>query len=65
MKLDRLYQPRNPLFWIMMVLNLLSMALGWTAHTFQPGLWVSLVLVVFTIGNAVLGTCLTWRLVKS
>lgn len=65
MKFSRLFQPHNPLFWIMVVLNLLSMVLGWITHTLQPGVWVSLVLIVFTIGNAVLGACLMWRLVKS
>jgi hypothetical protein len=28
MKLSRLVQPRNPLFWLMLALNLLSMLLG-------------------------------------
>lgn len=65
MKFSRIFQPRDPLFWIMVVLNLLSMALGWVTHALQPGVWFSLVLVVFTIGNAALGACLMWRLVKS
>ncbi|MEY3488013.1 MAG: hypothetical protein RL075_2018, partial [Pseudomonadota bacterium] len=29
MKLSRLFQPRNPIFWIMLSLNALSMALAW------------------------------------
>ncbi len=65
MKLSRLYQPRNPLFWIMVALNLLSMVLGWITHTQLPGVFVSLVIVVFAIGNAVLGAYLMWRLVNS
>jgi hypothetical protein len=65
MKLSRLYQPRNPLFWFMLVLNLLSMVLGWATHNLVLGVLVSLVIVVFAIGNAVLGAYLMWRLVNS
>lgn len=65
MKLSRLYQPRNPLFWLMLALNLLSMVLGWITHTQFPGVLVSLVITVFAIGNAALGTYLMWRLVNS
>ena len=65
MKLSRLYQPCNPLFWLMVVLNLLSMVLGWVTHALVPGVLVSLVIVVFAIGNAALGAFLMWRLVNS
>jgi hypothetical protein len=65
MKLSRLYQPRNPLFWLMLALNLLSMVLGWVTHNLVLGVLVSLVIVVFAIGNAVLGAYLMWRLVNS
>jgi hypothetical protein len=65
MNLRRLYQPRNPLFWIMVALNLLSMVLGWITHTQLPGMFFSLLIVVFAIGNAMLGAYLMWRLVNS
>lgn len=65
MKLRRLYQPRNPLFWLVVILNLLSMVLGWMTHNYSPGAFVSLIIVVFAIGNGVLGVYLMWRLVKS
>jgi len=65
MKLSRLYQPRNPLFWLMVALNLLSLVLGWITQTLSLGGFVSLVMVVFAIGNAVLGSYLMWRLVNS
>jgi hypothetical protein len=65
MKLSRFYQLRNPLFWLMLALNLLSMVLGWVTHTLVPGVLVSLVIVVFAIGNAALGTFLMWRLANS
>lgn len=65
MKLSRLYQPRNPLFWLMVALNLMSMVLGWIAQTYALGVLVSLMIVVFAIGNVVLGAFLAWRLLNS
>lgn len=65
MKFSRLYQPRNPLFWLMVALNLLSAVLGWIAHNQAPGVFLSMIIVVFAIGNAVLGVYLMWRLVNS
>lgn len=65
MKFARLYQPRNPLFWIMVVLNVLSTALAWVTHSYTLGALASVVVVVFAVGNAVLGTCLMWQLLKS
>ena len=64
MKLGRLFQPRNPLFWIMLSLNALSMALAWLVEN-RPlnGLGVAMV-TGFALINAVLGAWLAWRLVK-
>lgn len=64
MKLTRLFQPRNPLFWIMMALNALSMVLGWLART-QPLTTVGVLIVGgFGVANAVLGMWMAWRLVQ-
>lgn len=65
MKISRLYQPRNPLFWMMLTLNVLSAVLGWITHTYPLGVAASLMVAGFAIGNAVLGTWLVWRLLKS
>ncbi|MCF8211967.1 MAG: hypothetical protein K9K38_21570 [Rhodoferax sp.] len=65
MKILRLYQPRNPLFWIMVALNALSAVLGWVTHSQPLAVWASVVVTGFAVGNAVLGTWLAWRLVKS
>ena len=63
MKFTRLFQPRNPLFWMMMALNALSSLLVWLVHN-RPLSTVAVVIVmVFAIGNALLGTWLAWRLV--
>lgn len=64
MKLSRLFQPRNPLFWIMLVLNGLSMALGWLVQNRPLNVAGMLIVGVFAIGNAVLGMWLAWRLMR-
>ncbi len=65
MKLNRIYQPRNPFFWIMVVLNGLSLVLGWITHNYVLGTFVSLLVVSFAVGNALLGAYLAWRLINS
>lgn len=64
MKLSRLLQPRNPLFWIMLALNALSSVLAWIAHT-RPLSTAGILLVgTFAVLNALLGTWLAWRLLR-
>lgn len=65
MKLTRLYQPRNPMFWIMVVLNLLSLVLGWITRNYQLTAVGSVVVTVFAVGNGLLGAYLAWRLLRS
>ena len=65
MKLSRLFQPRNPLFWLMLALNGLSAALAWIMHNRSLSGWGMLIVVSFALANAVLGTYLAWRLVKT
>ena len=65
MKITRLYQPRNPLFWMMVLLNLMSAVLGWLTHTQPLGVLASVLVAGFALGNAVLGAWLAWRLVNS
>ena len=64
-KISRLYQPRSPLFWIMVTLNVLSAVLGWITHKHALGTAASLIIAAFAVGNAVLGTYLAWRLLNS
>ena len=64
MKLTRLFQPRNPLFWLMMLLNALSMVLGWVAQTYPLNAAGVVMVLVFGVGNAVLGMWLAWQLVR-
>ena len=64
MKLTRLFQPRNPRFWLLLVLNLLSAGLAWAMRL--PGLASAAVVVmgVLALGNALLGMWLMWALVR-
>ncbi len=64
MKLTRLYQPRNPLFWMMLAFNGLSPMLAWVVHNRPLNMPATLMVAFFAVGNAVLGTWLAWRLMR-
>ncbi len=65
MNVKRLYQPRNPLFWIMVALNLLSAVLAWLTRTHSLDVLAGVIVTGFAVGNALLGTYLAWRLMQS
>ena len=62
MKLLQIYQPRNPLFWVMLVLNALSYALMWIVQNRALNGLGMLLVGGFALVNAVLGMWLLWRL---
>lgn len=64
MKLSRLFQPRNPLFWLILVLNSLSPLLAWVVRNRSLNSWGLMVVTTFAVGNAVLGVWLAWRLMR-
>ncbi len=64
MKITRLFQPRNPLFWMMVVLNVLSTLLMWIVNNRPLSTLAMVVVVCFALCNALLGTWLAWRLVR-
>ena len=64
MKLSRLFQPRNPLFWMMVALNALSAALAWIVQNRSLNTMAMVIVAVFAICNAVIGTWLLWRLLR-
>ena len=64
MKLLRLYQPRNPLFWFMVALNVLSYALAWIVQNRSLNTLGMLLVGGFALVNAGLGIWLMWRLMK-
>ena len=65
MKLLRIYQPRNPLFWIMLALNALSYALAWIVQNRSLNTIGMLLIGGFALINAVLGMWLLWRLAQA
>lgn len=64
MKISRLFQPRNPLFWLMLLLNGLSPLLAWIVRNRPLNGWGVAVVTTFAIGNAVIGIWLAWRLMR-
>ena len=64
MKISRLYQPRNPRFWLMIVLNLLSTALAWIARSYDLVPLAALMVAGFAVANAVLGIRLALALMR-
>ena len=64
MKLARLWQPRNPLFWFCLLLNLLSALCAWALRALP--LHTGGVLLVGGLGltNSLLSMWLAWRLVR-
>ena len=64
-KLQRIYQPRNPLFWLMLALNALSYALAWIVQNRALNTLGMLLVGGFALVNAVVGTWLLWRLMQT
>lgn len=64
MRLARLFQPRNPLFWMAMALNALSAMLAWIVQNRELHAWASLLVGGFALANAVVGSWLVWRLLR-
>jgi len=65
MKISRLFQPKNPIFWILVALNLVSLALSHIAQNdplITLGTWV---IAVSALLNALVSALLAWRLVNS
>ena len=65
MNLLRIFQPRNPLFWIMLALNALSYALAWIVQNRALNTLGMLLVAGFALVNALLGTWLMWRLIRT
>lgn len=65
MRLSRLFQPRNPQFWLLVILNGLSTAISFILRSYQLPVVVSLVLAGFAIANFVLGIRIALRLMAN
>ena len=64
MKLTRIFQPRNPRFWLLLVLNLLSAGLTWGMRLPSVTSTAVVVMGMLALGNALLGMWLMWALVR-
>lgn len=64
MKLSRIYQPRNPRFWLMVTLNLLSSLLAWVLRSYDLLPSVTLVVAGFALANAFIGIRLAVALMR-
>lgn len=61
-RLKRLWQPRNPLFWLVLMFNLLSSGMAWFLHLAQPTGVLLLAVTLLALANALAGMVLLWRL---
>lgn len=65
MKLSRLWQPRNPAFWLMVALNVLSSVLAWILRTYPLVPLAMIVVAGFALVNAWLGIRLAVDLMRA
>lgn len=64
LQLSRLIQPRRPLFWLMVALNLLTSLIVWVLQVYPVAAAVHWLLAAFALGNVVLGMVIAVRLMK-
>ena len=60
--LQRLWQPRKPLFWLVIAFNVLSSAMAWGLHLAKPEGALLVVLTLLALANTGMGWWLLWRL---
>jgi hypothetical protein len=65
MKLSRLFQPKNPQFWLLVTLNLLSLALSHIAQNYNLNTLGLTLLIIVNVINVALSSYIAWRLVNS
>ncbi len=64
-KLSRLVQPRNPQFWLLIVLNGLSSVISFILRSNELPAAVTLVLAGFAIANVIIGIRIALRLMAN
>jgi uncharacterized integral membrane protein len=64
MRIGRLFQFRNPLFWIFVLLNGLSTAISYLLRTQEFPLPIVLLLAAFALGNMTYGIRIALRLMR-
>ena len=65
LKLGRLWQPRRPLFWLMLGFNLLSSLLAWVMRTWPLTSFGLLLLGSLALANVAFGLLMVWRLLHT
>lgn len=65
MKLSRLYQPGNPRFWLLVVLNLLSSGISYLLRRQDLPMSITLVLAAFALANFVIGIRIALQLMST
>lgn len=65
MKFSRIFQPRNPQFWLLVVLNVLSTAISHILRSQSLSTPITLLLAVFAVGNFVYGIRIALQLMKN
>ena len=65
MNLRRLWQPRHPLFWLMLLFNVLTSVCAWLMRL--PGLADGAILLLgaLALANMAFGLFAAWRLLRS
>ncbi len=64
MRLSRLFQFRNPLFWIFVLLNGLSTVIAYLLRTHEFSWFIALILAGFALGNMIYGIRIALRLMR-
>jgi hypothetical protein len=65
MKLQRLWQPASPVFWMMVTFNVLSSAGAWALRAVALPYPVMLLIAIVTLGNVAGGLWCAWYLVSA
>jgi hypothetical protein len=63
-KLSRLYQPRNPRFWLLVALNALSTGISHILRSQELAWPVTVVLAAFALANFVIGILVALQLMR-
>jgi hypothetical protein len=63
-KLRRLWQPRNPLFWVMLGFNVLSSVCTWAMRALPLSTLGMLLVGAIALGNVAAGLLAAWKLMR-
>lgn len=64
MKFSRIWQPDNPQFWILLILNGVSSLISFVLRTYELPLGLTWLLAGFAIANVLMGLGIAWRLMQ-